>query len=385
MPQKLLIGYDGSENGDDALALGAILAECLAASPIVAAVLPHLEHLLCSDQLRPAVERDAAPILDAARERLGELDETRAIVDGSPARALHELAEAMHPAVVVIGSAHRGRIGRILLGSVGSALLSGAPCAIAVAPQGYASRERRSMLRLCVAVDGSDESWPALAAATGLAARLHASLTLLGVVEPIRFSHGGEYPAIDPTSYEHAAEQAFERAMDRVPADLPATRQLMKGDAPALIADAASDYDLLILGSRGYGPVRRALLGSVSAKLMEISPAPVLILPRRRGRSARRLLGSLGPAQLIVGVGGSEPPRGGRQLDRPSRRHSEHPRHVGADPPLRKLDLDLRDALAAGDLAGRPQRREHLEHLLVRGEQHRHEAPDARRARPVGE
>lgn len=288
MSRTLIVGYDGSENGADALALGAVLAECLAATPLVVTAMPEYAHLLGSSKLEAEVERHSKPIFAAARARLGDVKaETRAIIDTSPGRALNELAEGVDSVVLVIGSGHRGPVGRILLGTTGAALLSGAPCAIAVAPRGYAQTGSRRVLRIGAAVNGADESDAALAAASGLAARLHASLRVLGVVEAVRLSHGGEYPAADPATYERASEQAMDRAlrgaMDTLPAELPAERRLMSGNPAELLAAAAEELDLLVLGSRGYGPVRRALLGSVSSRLIESAPCPVLVLPRAAG------------------------------------------------------------------------------------------------------
>lgn len=47
-----------------------------------------------------------------------------------------------------------------------------------------------------------------------------------------------------------------------------------------LLADAAADADLLVVGSRGYGPLRRVLLGSTSAGLVRSARCPVLVYPR---------------------------------------------------------------------------------------------------------
>jgi nucleotide-binding universal stress UspA family protein len=60
--------------------------------------------------------------------------------------------------------------------------------------------------------------------------------------------------------------------------------ELLEGSAgDALAGAAADDVDLLVVGSRGYGPVRRVLLGGVSSGLMRSSPVPVLAVPRRAG------------------------------------------------------------------------------------------------------
>ncbi|MQA76396.1 MAG: hypothetical protein GEU88_19075 [Solirubrobacterales bacterium] len=189
------------------------------------------------------------------------------------------------PLMVVLGSAHRGRLGRILLGSVGSALLSGAPCAIAVAPRDYAEREKRRVLRVGVAFSGSDESWPALEAAISLAGRVHASLTVLAVVDPRQYSYAAASPMVNSAAYQADAEREMERvldgAIDRVPAGLPVERRLITGDPATLIGEAAADFDLLILGSRGYGPLRRALLGEVDAPRTMPCPHPATRCGRR--------------------------------------------------------------------------------------------------------
>jgi nucleotide-binding universal stress UspA family protein len=57
----------------------------------------------------------------------------------------------------------------------------------------------------------------------------------------------------------------------------------MHGMPAHAIAEAAADFDLLVVGSRGYGPLRRTLLGSVSAKLMRSTPCAALVLPRGAG------------------------------------------------------------------------------------------------------
>jgi nucleotide-binding universal stress UspA family protein len=278
MSRVLIIGYDGSENGDDALALGAVLAERLAARPLVVTVIaadPHRDHLAGGENLEAAWREGSRRILAAARDCLGEVEaETRAIDDDFPAHALRDVAEGTQAIMIVLGSAHRSRLGRLLVGSVGPALLSDAPCPIAVAPRGYATGERR-LACVGVAIDGSDESWPALDRAGELAARLDASLAVLGVVGSARS--------------EWEMGRALDRAIDRVPAGLAAERHLMAGDPARLIAEAAADLDLLFVGSRGHGPIRSALLGSVSAKLIEKLPCPVLVVPRGAAGAQTRL------------------------------------------------------------------------------------------------
>ena len=43
------------------------------------------------------------------------------------------------------------------------------------------------------------------------------------------------------------------------------------------------DVDVLVCGSRGYGPIRRVLLGGVAARLIRRAAAPVVVVPRGEG------------------------------------------------------------------------------------------------------
>ena len=69
----------------------------------------------------------------------------------------------------MVGSSHRGKLGRVLPGSVGESLLRGAPCAVAVAPRGYAGAEHPAIGLIGVAYDGSEEAKLALGEAERLA------------------------------------------------------------------------------------------------------------------------------------------------------------------------------------------------------------------------
>ena len=74
---------------------------------------------------------------------------------------------------------------------------------------------------------------------------------------------------------------ALSAAVARCPPELRAEGRPRKGEAALVLRDEAEmGIDVLVLGSRGYGPVLRTMLGSVAAELMRSAPCPVLVYPR---------------------------------------------------------------------------------------------------------
>jgi nucleotide-binding universal stress UspA family protein len=261
MCQTLIVGLDEAAQGRDALALGRLLAERLGAEPVVA--------------------RDLASLFQ-------DLDpEERVAACRAPGEFLSRVSGAEDAAMAVIGSPWQRPFGRLRRSGAGRDLLHGAGCAVAVAPCGYAEREYTCVRRLGVAFDGSDEGWVALETAIRLAERLHAKLHVITVIEPTSVGYGGAYSGVS-SAVCHSANQkqharVLETGIDAVPDSLPVQSQLLEGDAGRMIAAAGGDLDLMIIGSRGYGPLKRTFLGSTSSRVIRQSPAPVLVLPRAAG------------------------------------------------------------------------------------------------------
>ena len=136
----MLVAHDGRDGGRDALELARVLASCEEdSSALVVTVLVTGPRVTEYALLDPEAATVTATPLDEARHALAEIEvETRAYAGGSPAGLLTNLAEGEDFDLIVIGSPHRGAIGRVVLGSVGESLLSGAPVDVAVAPAGYA-------------------------------------------------------------------------------------------------------------------------------------------------------------------------------------------------------------------------------------------------------
>jgi nucleotide-binding universal stress UspA family protein len=198
---------------------------------------------------------------------------------------LHELAEEERADAVVLGSGHRGALGRVMAGGVAERLLHGAPCPVAVAPLGYADRPRPTGLaEIAAADDGDAEARLAVRAAVALAERTGARLTVIRVVptatqlNPVPID--GYAYGVYLSAVREEAERELNETIDAVGGKVRARGLLLEGDPADEIAARSGTLDLLVLGSRGYGPVRRVLLGSVSTRVMRSADCPVLVVPR---------------------------------------------------------------------------------------------------------
>ncbi len=283
--RPLIIGFEDTPEGSDALALGGQLAEALGARPLIvgAAAVPH--EVLSVAEAKAALEAMTAGRLKEPARRLSHLDaEAESVASTSAARGLHELAESRSAVAVVVGSSGRGVMGRLVPGTTAERLLHGSPCPVAVAARGYAADEIRP-LRVAVAYDGSPEAALALEAGTSVARRWNSTLTLLTVVVAASAYYA---PAAGSTlsiaelerSHERQARERLDKGVARVAPDLPAHGQLLHGAPGEALVEVSEDYDLIIVGSRSYGPLRRTLLGSTSRRLFNASHCSVLATPR---------------------------------------------------------------------------------------------------------
>jgi nucleotide-binding universal stress UspA family protein len=277
---RLLVGYDGSDGGRDALELTRVLGEATEAGVLVATVLPYGPLPIPYRMLEEEEAERAAPLFAEAREWLGDLEvETRAFGGGSPAGVINDLAEREETETIVVGSPHRGPIGRTLIGSVADGLLHGAPCEVIAAPRGYAAERQGPFRTIAVAYDDTPESKAALGRAEALALACRATVVVFTVAAPPAVVPGvsGYTPAIAPEAARIVTETV--KAVDE---RIAATGRALSGVPGPTILEACEEVaaDLLVAGSRGYGPVLRVLLGSVSTQLMHRAPCPVLVVPR---------------------------------------------------------------------------------------------------------
>jgi nucleotide-binding universal stress UspA family protein len=284
MYRSILVGYDGSEGGRDALALaqilrapeGVVIVACVhpASGP------PH------DGRLDTLLADAAAQIIGGARTQVHEdWLQIRTTPGHSPAHGLHVLSEEVEADLVIVGSSDRAERDRVHAGSTGERLLNGSACPVAVAPRGFAT-EALTPRVVGVAYDGSEESCAALSEATTLAVEFEATLRLITAVPPLESRWAAA--AFAGTSGDELRQQRHEGfrqeladAAQSLPAETRAATTLVAGRPSEVIADEAEKgIHLLLMGSRSYGPIRRVMVGSTAIAIMRFAPCPVIVIPR---------------------------------------------------------------------------------------------------------
>lgn len=131
---------------------------------------------------------------------------------------------------------------------------------------------------ILVALDGSPDAEAALEHAATLARDQNALITLLTVAGPVAAPAGAAASA--PTDPVELHTAILRRATDSLPDDVGVLTRLERGDAAETILRIAAEdgHDLIVLGSHGHSRIRRALLGSVSERVLGSSETPVLLM-----------------------------------------------------------------------------------------------------------
>jgi nucleotide-binding universal stress UspA family protein len=278
--QRVVVGLDGSELAGGALTLAQRLVDPNGVL-ILAAIDAHSSfHIPYGHPRRPP-----AKVLEAARAEIDEGPNVACIerAASSAARGLTEIAEQRAADLLVLGSSGPAPQRRVTSGRTARRLLQGGPCAVAVAPAGPGERDR--FHHIGVAYDGSPEARAALAAAYAVAAKHGAAVSLFFAVSS---SPGASYGGLAASEVDRVtqqqrvdAQEQLDAAADEAPDGVNPRTVLLRGD-PAQEIVRASDgiVDLLFTGSRGYGPMHRALAGSVAEALLLAATEPVVVLPR---------------------------------------------------------------------------------------------------------
>ena len=289
----IIVGVDESQGSIDAIALASRLAGITGSELMLVNVFPYDLHpsRAANRAFEEYLRRDSNDLLERRRSSLGDKTvEVRAIPDVSSARGLHELAEQENAGLVVVGSTHTGRAGRVLPGSTAERLLNGSPCPVAVAPKGYAQRSSDELAVIGCGYDASLSAAHALETAHRLAVATGARLRVIRVFKPLAFDTPpdsvlmGGMASYNDTLHERATRE-LESAIATIDAERGVEAEFTVGDPGKLLAEASEQLDLLVVGSRGYGPMHAVMVGGVAGRLVREAACPVIVVPRGAGHT----------------------------------------------------------------------------------------------------
>jgi nucleotide-binding universal stress UspA family protein len=276
MFKNVLVGVDGSANGRDAIALARQLTDPDGKLTLAHVHRGELDPLKGAQRELLGEDREASrKVLEQERAATGVDAQLQSVVGLSAAAGLHRQAERQGADLLVVGSCRHGAVGRAVLGDEARAALNGAPCAVAIASHGHAN-ERTKMATIGVAYDDSPESKAALQAARTVAAESGASVQVRQVVfiPPIAYSG---FVAVD---LGNSIEMMVKEAERRV-AEIPGVSgKAVYGPPNEELEAFSEEVDLLVVGSRSYGPVKRIVLGSTSNYLARHAGCSLLVLAR---------------------------------------------------------------------------------------------------------
>jgi nucleotide-binding universal stress UspA family protein len=272
---NVIVGVDAQAGSRDAIALGKALA---AQGVTLTLANVHGGETMPMRSSQPGIHADerrrALRLLDDACAESGVEAECVTIASPSVGQGLHELAERVDADLLVMGSCRRGLIGRVLVSDDTQSALNGAPCAVAVAPAGYAGRAA-VMREIGVGYNASPESRYALVVARELAAERGARLSAFEAVSlPAYFFAGPALPVGD------AIDACVEDVRARIVALGGVEAHAAYGAAAEELTVYSASLDMLVVGSRGYGPIGRMMHGSTSLHLARTARCPLIVLAR---------------------------------------------------------------------------------------------------------
>ena len=273
---NVLVGVDGQANARDAIALASRLidarGELTLAHVHPGALNP--THAVTPGRVRE--EQQASDgLLEAERAQADVRAALASVSALSPGRGLHEQAERQGADLLVVGSSSRGLLGRAMVGDDTRSALNGAPCAVAIAARGY-SEAPKPFATIGVGYNHSPESRGALAVARQVAPASRARVVALNVVSLPTYTFAGLMTPMLGESIESLLQEENARLAEFSGVD----GRAVYGLAGEELAEFGDEVDLLVVGSRSYGPWRRLVLGSTSNYLQRHARCSLLVLPR---------------------------------------------------------------------------------------------------------
>jgi len=282
---RIAAAIDTSPEAEDAAVLAAAIAATTHADLMLMSIEPELPLVIPGGDSR-RMRRETEALLSRVRASCAPGARFAIDTDLSAPRGLRRLARVEHRQLLVLGSTPRGPVGQISIGHNTRQLLDELGCALAIAPRGLRTGGQLKLRRIAVGFDGGREATAALATAASLAGGSGAELIVRGVIDdripPLGWPHvwmGSIIEAWQEVMDDEA--RGLHRQMEKAASSLKleASLQVVRGQAADSLRELSGEVDLLVIGSRRWGPMARLLLGGTGESLVRGSTCSLVIVP----------------------------------------------------------------------------------------------------------
>jgi len=291
--KKVLVPVDGSDSSLLAEETAAIVARKTGATVTVLHVIREVEayyRLLYAAQgleegipesvikeILDSTEQEASKVVNDAQALFNEegISVDSKILRGiDPADSIIEFSKKDYD-LIIMGARGKNEKDPYVLGSVAKKVIRHTTCPTLI------TKKVCSISNLLVCIDGSEHSINALSYIVELAERIGSKITLLNVQERRSYVYLSPYAE---AVFGELGRQILSNASSAIGKEgLKAEKRVEFGVISNRIVEVAEkeNHDLIILGSRGLGAVKRFLLGSVSDKVSHKAKCSVLIFPSK--------------------------------------------------------------------------------------------------------
>ena len=284
-PAKILLATDGSEDAELAATTVATLARVVASEVHVVNVGVLAPALLAPLDVGPdRVEQEARTILEEQIKKIEDMGCAVAqshVRMGDAAKEVVNLAEEIGVSLVAVGSRGRGGIRGALMGSVSHSVARHAHCSVLV----VRGKPVVFPARILLATDGSEEATLAARTMVDLSHRTGSELYLVTVAPEYPYVYDAYYNVGRTNDAQRSRQEAQEVLDEQARKFGEAGGTVAKGyikvgavDKEIVILAEELKADLIVMGSRGLGSMRRALVGSVSDSVVKHAHCPVMVL-----------------------------------------------------------------------------------------------------------
>jgi nucleotide-binding universal stress UspA family protein len=276
-PMTIFVAYDPEVRDQAPVRFASAVARFATAPLVVASVYTE------TSQPVDAASAELARLHDELARRSGVEAVRRRVAEGSTAtdvaRELQRAADDEHADLVVVGASRRGAIGRIIPGPTAQRMINGCRRPVVVVPHGHDPPARLSTIGIAFAP--TPEGRRALRVAAAIARVAGARLRVLTVMTPTFGGDASAGPGKDATERHRAElETVVAAAIAELGNGIQIDREILVADPAGALLAVSGHLDLLVMGSRGHGPMLAVLLGSVSRRVTAMADCPVLVVPR---------------------------------------------------------------------------------------------------------